>query len=80
MPSGKRSLLSMIESYMDMIINAVSVYVAFILACLFSGDPPFEITEPEALIAIFAVIIVSSFMYHVTDNYRPTIYTLPRKS
>ena len=80
MPSGKRSLLSMVESYVDMIINAVSIYIAFVLACLFIGKPPFEITDPKALIAIFVVIIITSFMYHATDNYRPTIYTVPRKS
>lgn len=80
MQSGKRNVLSMFESYIDMMINAASVYVAFILTCLFNTNPPFSITDPKAMIAIFAIIIVNSFMYHVTDNYRPTIYALPRKS
>ena len=80
MPNGKRSLLSMLESYVDMIINAVAVYIAFVIVCLFNPNPPFEITDPKALIAIFAVIIITSFMYHATDSYRPAIYTIPRKS
>ena len=73
-------MLSMFESYLDMMINALSLYVAFVIAHIFSKTPPFAITDPQAMIAIFAVIIISSFMYHVTDNYRPTIYTVPRKS
>ena len=80
MPNGKRSILSMVESYLDMMINALSLYVAFVIAHVFSKTPPFSITDPQAMIAIFAVIIISSFMYHITDNYRPTIYTVPRKS
>lgn len=80
MPNGKRSILSMLESYLDMAINALAICVAFIIAHIFNETPPFLITDPQALIAIFAVIIISSFMYHATDNYRPTIYAVPRKS
>ena len=80
MPNGKRSILSMLESYLDMAINALALYVAFIIAHIFNKTPPFLITDPRALIAIFTVIIISSFMYPATDNYRPTIYAVPRKS
>ena len=70
MPTGKRSMLSMLESYFDMMLNALSLYVAFVIAHIFSESPPFAITEPKAMIAVFAVILISSFMYHVTDSYR----------
>ena len=80
MPNGKRSILSMLESYLDMAINALALCVAFIVAHIFGTTPPFSITNPQAIIAIFTIMIISSFMYHVTDNYRPTIYTVPRKS
>ena len=79
MPGKKRSLVSMLESYFDMIINATSVYVAFVLTAL-AYTPPFAPTEPTAVIAIFVVVIVASFFYSAMDCYRPITDFAPKKS
>ena len=78
MPGKKRGLLSSVESYFDMMINAASVYVAFILTSLIY-PAPFGPTEPLAVIAIFAVVISTSFFYNALDCYHPITEFTPKR-
>lgn len=78
MPGKKRGLLSSVESYFDMMINAASVYVAFILTSLIY-PAPFDPTEPLAVIAIFAVVISASFFYNALDCYHPITEFTPKR-
>lgn len=73
MPSGKRNFLSTLESYVDMMINALSIYIAFFFACLINNNPPIVPTELSAVVIIFVTVIFESLIQLAVNSNYPTI-------
>ncbi len=63
-----------------MIINALSIYISFLLTCTIDSNPPLMPTELRAIIAIIILVIIQSLIGQVISNYRPTSELLPREA
>lgn len=79
MPAGRRGFLPMLETYVDMIINALTFNMAFLFACLANANPPVYPNEPLMIAAMLAIIIFESLTHQTINNYNPTIDYTPGK-
>ena len=77
MQTDKKSILSQLDLYIDMVINAVSIYMAFFFTCLIDNQPPVFPTTPVIVISILVASIIHSFFLQGFGAYQQ--YT-PQKS
>ncbi len=82
MHNTKASFMSLTESYINMLLNALSVYISFLLTCLIFREPPKALypTELRPIIAIICYVIFRSLVNQIVNNYRPTIAMTERKA
>ncbi len=73
MHGEKRSFFGMIESYVDMIINLIVIYIAFFFTCLIDQNPPFDPTAPYLVLTLLSIVIITSFVYQFFNVYKPVI-------
>lgn len=69
-----RNLFSMIESYIDMLINLVALIVSYVFV-LFFNEHTIDLKEPLVLVIVFGNIIFLSFVYHLFNVYRASRYS-----
>ena len=69
--SGRVSLLSAVENLVDMLINAASFAMAFVLSVLFAGPGELTLDSPVILISTFIIVVIQSFVYVAFNLYRP---------
>ena len=73
MPNERKSFFGLIENYIDMLINALAIYIAYFFTCLIDKEPPVNPTSPEVVIIILAITIFISFIYQQYNVYKPVI-------
>ena len=73
MPNERKSIFGMIESYVDMIVNLLAIYIAFFFTCLIYQDPPCDPTAPYLVLTLLSIVIFVSFIYQACNVYRPMI-------
>ena len=69
--SGRISLFATIENLVDLVINAASFVMAFVLSVLFASPGELTLDSPYTLISLFLTVIVQSFVYMAFNLYRP---------
>ncbi len=75
MNEQNKSISAMIENYLDMLINAVAIYVAYFFSSLIWGSqPPANATAPVSVIWILVCVIVGAFTYQAFNIYKTHIY------
>ena len=63
----------MLEPYVDMAINAFTIYLSYMLGMLINPTPPIDPTALKTLSAILAIIIVESLVQQTINNLNPSI-------
>ena len=74
MPNGRRGMLDIIETYIDMIINLIAMLIAYVFTVIIHTEKVVEISDPIVIIVILVQLMLSSFVYHALNMYRPTRY------
>ena len=77
MNEQNKSIFAMIENYLDMLINAVAIYVAYFFGILIIGTQPpasVNVTSPSSVIWILVCVISGSFIYQAFNIYKTHIY------
>ena len=70
----KKSLLATFENYFDMLLNAVSIYIGWLLCCI-AMRPTIYLDTIEATVGIILAVIGSGFVYQAFNIYaRPMFY------
>ena len=72
---NNRNPLSALESYLDMIINVLMIYIAYFLTCLIKSEPTVYPNEPVTVVAILIMAIVTSFIYQAMNLYKDTFFS-----
>ncbi len=80
MYNGRSSFLSTVESYFNMVINALSIYIAFFLTCLVDRHPPIYPTQIKPIIFIIVIVIFASIVNQIVNNYNPTMGLTERQA
>ncbi len=73
MQSEKKSFFGFIENYIDMIINALSIYIAYFFTCLIDKEPPIDVTAFYTVLTVLSIAIITSFIYQACNVYKPVI-------
>lgn len=74
MQNENRSFLSTLETYADILINALAMLIAYVLSILIAGGAVVPFDSPYAAIIIFVNLLLASFTYHVLNMYRSNRY------
>jgi Undecaprenyl-phosphate glucose phosphotransferase len=80
MPNGNRNVFSALENYVDMLINVVSIYIAYFFTCLFLTEwltemPAVSVNRPQIVIGILVTVIAASFAYQAFNMYKQSTFT-----
>ena len=80
MPNGNRSAFSALENYVDMLINVVSIYIAYFFTCLILTEwlremPAVSVNSPQIVIGILVTVIAASFAYQAFNMYKQYTFT-----
>lgn len=74
MNNQNKSVFAVIEHYLDMLLNVLTVYIAYFFSCLIIKEPPLYPNTPETVIWILIVVIISAFAYQAFNIYTPSVY------
>ena len=74
MQNGRRGILDIIEAYVDMLLNLIAILVAYAFSIMIFGEEVVPIFSPVTVLLIMLQLILSSFVYHSLNMYRPTRY------
>lgn len=77
MNEQNKSIFARVENYLDMLINAVAIYVAYFFGILIIGTQPpalVNATSPSAVLWILVCVISGSFIYQAFNIYKTHIY------
>ncbi len=78
MNKEKRSTLTALDSYIDMLINIASVLMGYIFTVMISPEAEaIKIFHPVSVSAVFFNMLCASFVYHVTNLYAGGRYSRP---
>jgi hypothetical protein len=80
MHTEKRGFLSQLDVYFDMLVCALSVYIAFFFACLIDNEPPVFPTTPTIVIGILVYVLVTSFILQRAGAYQPFVTVRAKQS
>ena len=73
MREEKKSILSMIENGLDMLLNLLSFVTAYIISVGFS-EPSLNLGDLGVALTVFIAVLLSSFVYQFFNVYRPVYY------
>lgn len=81
MQNERRSIFSLIENYVDMLLNIISIYIAFFFSCLVE-EPAENLypTLPGTIIFILLITLALSLIYQLFNVYRPTVFIKSSKA
>ena len=77
MPTEKRGILSTLTTYVNMLINAGMIYVAYFITCYFNDSPPAYPYEIKVFFGVITIIVSESFIAQIITkgtweiDYRP---------
>ena len=74
MHNGNRGIFSMIESYIDMLINTFSIIVGYVFVLLID-EQKIILADPKTIVVIFVDVLLLSFCGHAFGLYKPNRYT-----
>ena len=74
MQNQQRSLFDLLEGYIDMLINLISILMAYFFAFMAFGELVVPINNPRPMIFVGAVSFISYLVYHLMNIYRPSRY------
>ena len=78
MPGTNRGILTTIETYVNMLINAGMIYTAYYITCYFRSSVPIYPHEVKVFFGVITIIVLESFIAQIisknnsTIDYRPT--------
>ncbi len=78
MPGTKRGILSTLETYVNMLINALMIYASYHITCFFRSSVPVYPHEVKVFFGVITIIVLESFVAQTvsinnsTIDYRPT--------
>ena len=79
MPGTKRGIFATLESYVDMLINAGMIYVAYYITCYFRSSVPVYPHEVKVFFGVITIIVLESFIAQTVSSNNPTIDYRPTK-
>jgi len=74
MQNQQRSIFDIVEGYIDMLINLISVLMAYFFTVMAFGDVVITIANPKPMIFVASISFSSFFVYHLMNLYRPSRY------
>ena len=77
MHNGNRSIFSVLENYLDMLINILAILAAYVLSVVVANEERVEyikIESPITVALIFFNVLLISFTYHALGMYRHDRY------
>ena len=80
MPNGNRGVFSTLEAFIDMLINLIAFLVSYVFVLMIADPKEIVITSPVTVIILFLNMLLSSFVYHILNLYRPNRYFKPFRS
>ncbi len=80
MQNGRRGILGVIETYVDMSLNLIAILIAYFFTIMIHAEVIIPLDSPYTVIIIAIQLLLSSFTYHALNMYRPTRYMKPYHS
>ncbi len=74
MQKTNRGLFTMLETYLDIIINLIAILISYVLTVVVTNSTVIALDSPYTVALIFLNMIVMSFIYHIFNMYRPMRY------
>ena len=74
MQNQQRSIFDIVEGYIDMLINLISVLMAYFFTVMAFGDVVVTIANPRPMIFVASISFSSYFVYHLMNLYRLSRY------
>ncbi len=77
MNSGSRSIFSVLENYLDMVINTFAILGAYVLSVVVANEDRvkyIDLQSPVTVAIIFLNVLLISFTYHALSMYRHDRY------
>lgn len=76
MQNQHRSIFDLAEGYIDMLINVISIIMAYFFAVMAFGQVVVAISNPRPMIFVFSITFSSFFIYHLMSLYKPSRYRI----
>ena len=82
MQNENRGIFSAFETYIDMLINLIAFVISYIFVIMIDRSETVlvELVHPATIVILFLNMLLSSFVYHILNLYRPTRYMKPYRS
>lgn len=74
MRNGRRGLIDMLETYIDMMFNLVAILASYYFSIVACNEEVVPLSHPWTIILIAMQLFASAFVYHMLNMYRPTRY------
>ncbi|MBQ8689806.1 MAG: undecaprenyl-phosphate glucose phosphotransferase [Clostridia bacterium] len=74
MQNERRGILDIIEVYIDMLLTLVAILVSYFFAVMIISEEIVPLDSPITVMLIALQLLMSSFVYHALNMYRPTRY------
>ena len=74
MQNQQRGIFDIVEGYIDMLINLISVLMAYFFTVMAFGDVVITIANPRPMIFVASISFSSYFVYHLMNLYRLSRY------
>ena len=74
MQNQQRSIFDVVEGYIDMLINLISILMAYFFAVMAFGEVVITIENPRPMIFVASISFSSYFVYHLMNLYRASRY------
>lgn len=77
MQNRPKGVFDVVEGYLDMLINLVSVLMAYFFAVILFGDATIPIANPRPMLFVASVSLSSYLIYHLSNLYATQRYRTP---
>lgn len=74
MQNQSRGVLDIVEGYIDILINLISMLMAYFFAIMAFDNVVIPLTNPRPMAFVVSVPFASYFIYHVMNLYAPSRY------
>ena len=74
MQNQQRSILDVVEGYIDMLINLISILMAYFFTVMAFGEMVVPLANPRPMIFVGSISFMSYFVYHLMNLYRSSRY------
>ena len=74
MQNQQKGIFDVVEGYIDMLINLISVMMAYFFTVIVFGDATIPISNPRPMLFVASVSLSSYLIYHIANLYRPDRY------